>query len=321
VGELGPDGALEAVCHRCRFRYRFVAGRVTRSSSKRVTLQRKTNKQPGRYERRHEIRLERWDGGLELVRFTTPGPDEVVDLPRGDEALVVSTMRGGEVEEVVELVDVTTRERFALQDPGGTAAQRADQAAGTVWVVVWLLAWWLTGLGVWSSLLLGLGAAVVVMVAGRTVMAPRVALDAPARAEIAEQQGLLQRKRGLEDKLARLDGEAAERERLRARLTGLREKMAAVGRELYGARMDTVDRALKLLARQQALDDRLRAEYRRAITVLEIEHETARATDALASDVLTTTLAKLDELRAVEAENAALRDELQANDEVTRLSV
>ncbi len=319
LGELGDDGALVAVCPQCRFQYRAVMGEVRRWSSKRVTLERKTKSQAGRYERRNELRLERPDGELELIRFTTPGPDEAVELPRRDRALAVCTMRGEAIEEVVTVLNLTTRERFDIQQPGGKAATQADQAAAGVAVLVWLLAWWLTGLGFWGALLLGVAAAVLVILAGRTVMAPRVTLDEPAQAQISAQQDLLRRKRKLKNKLTALDQEAENRGRLTERLTALREKMAAVGRDVYGSRMDAVDRALGLLERQRALDERLRAEYRRAITILEIEHETARTTDALDGDVLGSTLAKLDELRAVEAENAAVRDALQANDEVSRL--
>ena len=323
VGELAGDGVLEAVCPQCRFKYRFVAGRVTRWSTKRVTLRRETSKQPATYERHYELRLERLGGGLELVRFKTPGPDEQLDIPRGDEAVAVSTMRGAQLEEVVAVVDVTTGERFDLEEPGGRAASRAEEVAGGTGLVLFVLAWWLGGLGFWGALLVGVGATAAIKLAGRTIMAPRVALNEPQRAELAEHQRLLQRKRALEDKLAGLDAESKRRAGLVQRLTALGEKMASVGRDVYGTRMDAVDRALGLLARQEALDKRLRGEYQRAVTILEIEHEAARTTDALGSDgqgdVLQQTLAKLDELHAVEAENAAVGDQLAANDEVSRL--
>lgn len=319
IGEISARGRLTAVCPQCRYTFGVVAGRLKSRSSRQVTVRRQTRKQTGIYRRSYELRIETPGGDLEVLAFAIDGKEDTVGVRRGDDVAMVSSMRGRAVEEYVRLIDYTTATSYALAAPGDSARSTALSVASVVAAAVVLVTWFgvdasfgasaVTGLGALTALYFGLGA----------VMAPRAKLGAVEHQQLGQAQDLLARKRELGAKMAQHQAERAEKTKTMQQLRGLRDKMESVGEGLYASRIVQVDRALAVLDKQRGLEDRLVAEYERAIKIIEIEYETGQAANALPSELLESTLGKLDELESVERENRELQLQLEANEEVARV--
>ncbi|MEZ4267482.1 MAG: hypothetical protein R3F39_13975 [Myxococcota bacterium] len=318
IGEISREGRLTAVCPTCRYTFGVVAGRLKSRSSRQVTVRRQTRKQSGIYKRSYELRVETPGGDLEILAFVIDGKEDTIAVRRGDDVAMVASMRGGAVEEYVRLIDFTTATSFRLARPGDSARSAALGFAVAAAVVVFLIAWFGVDASFGGSAMSGLGAMAALYFGLGTVLAPRAKLDPGDHEKLGQAQDLLGRKRELAAKMAQHQADHADKTKTMQRLRALREKMASVGEELYGSRMVQVDRALAVLDKQRGLENRLVAEYERAIKIIEIEYETGQAANALPSELLESTLGKLDELESVERENRELQLQLEANEEVTR---
>jgi hypothetical protein len=319
IGEISPEGRLTAVCPQCRYCFGVVAGRLKSRSSRQVTLRRQTRKQTGIYQRTYELRVQTPGGDLEVIAFAIDGKEDTIPVRRGDDIAMVASLRDGRIEEYVRLIDYTTATSYRLATPGDSARSTAMGVAAVAAVALFAFAWCGADASFGTSAVAGLGALAALYFGLGAVMAPRAKLDAGEHAKLGQAQDLLARKRELVAKAARHRTERAEKTKTMERLRALRAKMASVGEELYGSRMAQVDRALAVLDKQRALEDRLVAEYERTIKIIEIEYETGQAANALPSDLLETTLGKLDELESVEHENRELQLQLEANEEVARV--
>lgn len=106
---------------------------------------------------------------------------------------------------------------------------------------------------------------------------------------------------------------------VRRRLADLRSRMCDIGLSAYSSRIATIDRGLATLDRQIAVITRLRDGYDRSIRMIDIELDAGYAADELSEDVGASVADAMFELRALEASQADLERQLEANIEVERL--
>ena len=103
------------------------------------------------------------------------------------------------------------------------------------------------------------------------------------------------------------------RRALRQRLESLRDRMVALRLDGYADRIVAIERALATLMEQLELDVRLADEYERAIQIMDIEHESSLAAEAIPSDSASIVAARLLELRDIEELRADTTRRLAAN--------
>ncbi len=94
--------------------------------------------------------------------------------------------------------------------------------------------------------------------------------------------------------------------------------MESVGADVYPQRLKIVNKGIQLIQCLVANEERLMAEYDRAITMLEIDYETATTVDLLEDN--NAFLSKFEEIKAMETLNDELITQLQANQEVAQMS-
>jgi len=194
---------------------------------------------------------------------------------------------------------------------------------GTVSVMMFFYVLFL-GYGFWITTSLG---AIALFVATRLLDAaqlttPELQPHIREEARLLEERKLALQKFYLEERIEALRQEGLENRALVKRLQALKNKMQSVNSAFYASRMSRVDRAVQLLQQRTQHDRHLIEQYTQTISMIEIELETAYLADQLpeAHDFSQALLGKLAELRALEDRNRHLQFELEANEEVRRLS-
>jgi len=306
LAEVPDRSVVQTVCATCRFKFQVING----------PLANKSGRQVGSHQRDYELRLEIGDRQLEIVRFRI-ARDHLPARP-GDEIVVVHTMRGKQLEELLYVRNLTTGDIIRVGSPGDRAERSANAlgflvAAVSIGVAMTIEQYRLVALG---------GAAVISYVAWLWIdrrLEPKHQLSPEFAESRQATQGLLERKQACDaGRLAAVQS-LAENEAHRERLIALRRKMSDVDIDLFKPRLDAIDRGLMTLDRQRAVDIALRDGYERAVKILDIELEAGAAAEQLGGDVAPLLLSKLDELRALEEQQADLKRELQANAEVEKL--
>ncbi len=313
IGELPERGELVALCSSCRFKFQLVRGRVLERSSK---------QQPGRKSnpmRHYVIRLELPHRLNEVTEFDQIGTDDSVHARRGDDVAVVYSLRGTQREELLAIHNLTTGESHAIGTPGEKSSSTAATLGFLAGAVFGALTF-ATGLSFMIALLLGTAMSLSTAFVLRRRLAPVHELEPDAQAILERKHSWLTEKLRLEEARARVAADIADRERLRNRLVDLQRKMLEVGLDAYKPRLASIDVALAALDSQMTLDRHLCDGYDRNIKMIEIEQESTSTADQVFSDDLTPLVVeKLEELKALEAKQADLARELEANVEIEQL--
>lgn len=110
-----------------------------------------------------------------------------------------------------------------------------------------------------------------------------------------------------------------DKQDLRRRLMSLRTKMEDVALPQYRPRIASIDMALVTIDKQIAMGTRLRDGYDKSITMIEIELESGVAADQMHEDISAAIFEAMRELKALEASQAELALQLEANVEVEQL--
>lgn len=111
----------------------------------------------------------------------------------------------------------------------------------------------------------------------------------------------------------------SDKQDLRRRLMSLRAKMEEVALPAYRPRIASIDMALDTIDKQMAIHARLRDGYDKSIAMIDIELESGVAAEQMPEDISATILASVRELQALEASQAELARQLEANVEVEQL--
>ncbi|HEX8394477.1 MAG TPA: hypothetical protein VF665_19175 [Longimicrobium sp.] len=316
LGELATAGNQTLFCAKCQFKYHVAAGTVVSSDSRQITHRPQGHQHRGRYEREYEFRLAQPEG-LRVITLRRPQREEQLSAKPNDVVAVVSAMRGNTVENPVAFINQTTRTVSEVGRPGQTTLV-GSLIIGAMAGILTLFA--LSGLGVPGAIPMAVGLLVFALVAFgvQEKLKPRHKVTPSQQAAFSRTATLLQQKAGLEQRILEITNDRREKLAIRDQLAGLRAKMQDVGSELYQTRIDRIDGALPLLEEQAALNDKLLHSYSRTLKMVEIEIESNHAADALPETLSLDAIARRDEIAAIEARTADLRQLLSANEEVER---
>jgi len=318
VADVTSLGRSEGVCPKCLYKYGAITGRVAQSYSKQIASPaRGSNATKIRFA--CELRIERPDGGMHIVDFETPGGEGQVNVREGDSATVVYTMRGDAFEEVVAVVNNTTQSSFDVARPDGKVKTRAAGTAAAMAAVGFFVSAILFSPEPGWSFLAAAVAGIVsyFVVEGRSSL--RVKRGSSAVELAGRHAGFLEKKQELlalrDDQL----GSNRRNARLRTRLVSLIEKMQSVGDELYASRIKQAQAAIDIVDQLISLDEASLGQYAKTITMLEIEQESLAVTQSMTDEAAGMIAERMATLDGVLAQNADLRLQLEANEEVQRL--
>jgi len=311
IGELPKSGTLLVLCADCHFKYEVLRGRLIERTSVRVGG---PNNDPIR---RYVFRLDVPNRDAASVKFARQGPEEVLQARPGDDVVIVHTMRGSRREEVLAAHNLTTGESFAINAPG----RRSKTTADTWGVAVGILlgGGMLLIVPLFPAALFGLFAAIGTSYVLAQRLRPVHDVQPDEQVFLERKQSWLSEKLRLQEARARIDGDIADRQRARQCLVDLQHKMLEVGLDAYKPRLHSIDVALAVLDKQTALDLSLRDGYDRSIKMIEIEQDASAAEDIFPDDLTPIVLEKLDELKALEEQQAELARELETNVEIEQL--
>lgn len=319
LGPVGDDGTLETVCAGCRYRYRIWQGRLHSRSSQQITLREPTVELRGAYRRSYEFRLAMPDGDIAVVAFDIPGRDDVIPFREGDTLAAAWSLRGGQLEELLYVMNRTSGRTFHVSAPGESARNRAVAIGALVFFSVFALTCTASDenvpLAFLMAVALGVGSGLAVGRRGQ----PTHELPPDTRAAIAASQSLLSRREELVRERAEVERDCRLKEDAITRLRALAAKMEAADPSLYAERLEVLRRGISAIERQLELERQLVDAHSRLIATLEIEAESASASLALDAATGEAIERKLEALRALREASAELERELRANDEVERM--
>lgn len=286
-----------AICRKCKYKYALVPTEICSFSS---TVQVSPNSEYLSH-RSYKLRVIQADGTLESVEFSTLGRLEKITALAGDQVLLLYSMRGRELEDLVWIENSTTKKsHLLLIKPGTTGIATGFATAVLTLVGSSILAGFLqipTNQLFWATTIpssIGMGAYVT----------KRSSIKVRDRAELerlSSEQQLLAQKHELEQKIASLTTELQINQRLVQRLKALAQKMIAIGEEMYINQAETVSKAVTVLEKQLELTLNLINGYLQLAEIIEIEYETFQLTKQLPEDVITKMLNQLEELKVIES--------------------
>lgn len=297
AGECNED-ILECICTICKYKYALTYSEVLNFASSVEPLQSRGG-QPIKYNRVYQLRALTLNKATKAFQFSTSGQDEKLQALPGDELLLLHTMRGDRVDDLVFVVNCTTGKSCQLLSPSSRAKYAGVKAAAFTLVGGGGLAIFL-GAPLLVTVIPSVG--VGIYVTRRLVPKER---DKQTAARLEVEQKLLQRKFGLQQPIEALRQEKATNQRLVKRFEVLQEKMLRVG-DLYNERAERVKSAIMILEKQQELTETLIAGYTKLVEMIDIEYETSRLAEQLPEDVDSRILSKLDELKAIEQQKEKL---------------
>ena len=95
--------------------------------------------------------------------------------------------------------------------------------------------------------------------------------------------------------------------------------MSKVDADLYASRIETLKRGGALLRQQIEGLAKLITEYGKVLEIIDIEYESGNVAADFASQPDSVVFQRMEELKQVEEKTAAIRNQLEANEEVKRL--
>lgn len=325
VGFLNKRGTLQATCATCRYELKAVCGILTARSSNQITLRRQTSQHSGIYQRRYELRVTRPDQHLETFEFLQAGKEDMLPIRTGDQVLMLMLIRGDHDQKVILITNCTTGREYPvhrLMKPLHLILTLPRMIGTGVGIAIYLILLApfpnSSNTGKLLALILAGTSGIVATAYAKQYLQPQESVTPEQRQRILEQELLLQ-KEALEQRVQQLQLDHQAHQDLIEQMQALQTRMLEVGRSLYESRIATVERAIQLLTQQCDQDQRLLVAYRETIQILEIEYETSKVAAHLPDAAQNPLLERMEELKAIEAQNQDLRLQIEANEEVRRL--
>lgn len=323
LGQINVDGQLQIDCPTCRRSYGILYGKVSGRSSRWEAVLYLTAKLPSLYKRCYELRITTPGRDLKVLKFSTLGRGDRIPVRLGDRISLLYAMRGSMMQKLISVSNHTAGKTYRLPRPIPSTGT-VFRALGTLSVALFFCVL-LSGYGFWLTTTLG---AIAFLVATRVMdnaelTTPELQPHDRQEARLIEERKLLGQKLLLEERVEVLRQEGLENQSLIQQLRSLQEKMRRFNPQLYAVRIQRIDRAIVLLQQRTQHDRYLIEQYDQTSRMIEIELETAYLADQLpdAHDFTGAILSKISELRAIEERNRQFRQELEANEEVRRLSL
>lgn len=321
LDRVHPDGVCQVSCSSCRQRFGVVYGKLSGWFSNREAMLYLTPRLPSFYKRHYDLRVTTPGRNLKRLRFSMPGHEDRVPVRPGDRISIVYKMRGTGMEKLVAIYNHTLGKNYYLPSP----VPSSDYLLTTRGALSAVLICWAVLNGLGGFLTYGLGAIALLVYARLVDVAelttPPLRPTHSGEVRLAQERDLLDQKFLIERRIETLRQERSAHQDLIQRLQSLRGKMMALNPAFYATRVASIESAVRLLKQRIHQDQRLVDEYTQTTQMIEIELESAYLADQLPlEDFTETILSKLDELMAIEERNRNLGLQLEANDEVRRLS-
>lgn len=325
IGFLNKRGVLQAACATCRYELKAICGILTARSSNQITLRRQTNQHSGLYQRRYELRVTRPDEHLETFEFLQAGKEDLLPIRTGDQVLILMLIRSDQDQKVTSITNCTTGREYPvhrLVKPLHLILTFPRMIGTVVGIAIYLILLApfpnSSNTGKFLALILAGASGIVATAYAKQYLQPQESVTPEQRQRILEQELLLQ-KDALEQRVQQLQLDHQAHQDLIEQMQVLQSRMLEVGRSLYTTRIATVQRAIQLLNEQFHQDQRLLAAYSQTIQILEIEYEISKVAAHLPDAAQNPLLERMEELKAIEAQNQNLRLQIEANEEVRRL--
>ena len=320
LGRFEADGRFQGVCSTCRIDLAGFWGRLSHWHSEGEPLFYLTPNLPKLFRRRYEFRITTPGREVQLLKFTTPGLVDQVPVQAGNRVSVLYASRGGRMERLLGIDNHSLGKRFRPLTPipsvphlwrmkgGMSAAIGVGALLGGI------------DLGVISA-----GAIAMALMArfshGAELSVPALRGDRPDEARLLQELKLVQHKGEMGDRITLLRQEIQEHKALIKQLQALRAKMLAYNATLYAGRVSRLESAIRLIQQRLEHNHQLIQEYHQTLEMLDIELEAATLADRLpdADGFTHHLLQRVEELRAIEAQNQAAWQQIQAMPEVQRL--
>lgn len=323
LGQINADGQLHIDCPACRRSYGVVYGKVSGRASRWEAILYLTAKLPSVYKRRYELRITTPGRDLKVLKFSTLGRGDRVPVRLGDRISLLYAMRGSMMKKLISVSNHTVGKTYSMPRPIPTTGT-TFRALATLSVALFFCVL-ISGYGFWLTTTLG---AIAFLVATRVMdtaelTTPQLQPHDRQEARLIEERNLLGQKLLIQERVEALRQEGQENQSLIKQLRSLQEKMRRFDSHIYAARIQRIDRAIVLLHQRTQHDRDLVTQYEQTSHMIEIELETAYLADQLpdAHDFTGAILSRIAELKSIEERNREFRQEIEANEEVRRLSL
>lgn len=306
MGVVPASGEFEGSCDQCGQTFKILFGTVRRSNSRQEKIE-----GTQQWRRLTEIWLDREDGREEIIRFYTPGKDVRVSMRKGYDVTYAVRMPGYEP---VYINNRTHNEPFWFMKPVPPPAKQAPGPILGLLVALFGFMGLVGSAGDGGTVAMGFGFIVV----GVAVMAfswPRQKKEEPKRDPTQEILAEVQR---VDARIAELKHDTDRLRRARRKLVELASEMRDVGVEMYGARIEKMERGVKAIDQQLEDNDALFREYEKTRKMLGIEVKTIQTEGAVAAAMELIGKRKA-EMKQLEQRSAEHRLQLEAIDEVERI--
>lgn len=303
---FGENGDFsESLCRSCQYKYTLQQTEIGNFISTVETKSSNTFTENTSYSCVYNLRLQQPNGTLKSLTFSTPGQAEKISGLAGDTILLLYTMRGKVLEDLVWLENLTTGKSHLLFHPGAKARLLGVNTAFLTLVANGLLAGLLhipVNQFFWAAAIPG-SIGVGVYVTKRSSI--KVSDHAELR-QLSSEQQLLAQKHELEQKITGFAQELNENQSIIQRLTRLQSKMISVGENLYASELVTVAKGINVIQKQLGLLQNLSDGYSQLIKVIEIEFETSGLVEQLPGDINEKIFKRLEELKTIQIKKEEL---------------
>lgn len=299
------EDVLVSICTGCRYKYALQQREVESFISNVEAKPSATSTKTVSYRRVYNLRLQQTNGTFKSLTFSTPGQSEKTSGSTGDTILLLYTMRGKELEDLVWIENLTTQKSHLLLNPKAKTRSTGFATAALFLVGSSLLAGFLqisTNQLFWATATtssIGVG----VYVSKRSSLKVR---DCVELGRLLEQQKMLAQKHELEQKTTSLIQELQVNRKLIQRLTKLQSKMISLGEDVYSTQIVTVTKGINILEEQLNLLQNLIDGYSQLIKVIDIKFETSHLVEQLPEDITEEILGRLEELKVIHAKKEEL---------------
>lgn len=322
LGRIHPNGNSQVDCSTCGKTFGVIYGKVSGWQSQGETVFYLSPKLPRLHKRRYEFRITTPGRSLKVLKFSLPYREDRIPVHPGDRISVLYSTWNQGLKKLIAVNNHTRGQRYPLTSPipswGYWLATRGIVAAITLFAA---LSGSGSGLAPWMGAIVFLTYAKLVHVA--ELSTPELDQRNPVEARLMDERQLLLQKQSLSQRSEELSQEIRNHEELIQRLRSLRKKMLAFNSTLYETRVGRLESAIRLMQQRIQQNRLLTDQYAQTAQMIEIELETTYLTDQLpeVEDFSHTIWQRLQELRAIEDHNRHLQFQLEANDEVRRLSL
>lgn len=296
---------IEGICTKCKYKYALFSTEVVAfTSSVEAWHDNKYRKQP-KYKRIYQLRLSKLDNTIKTIEFSTSGQTERISALPKDELLLLYTMRGKALDDLIWIQNYTTGRSHFLLKPG---AKACSVGAGVGVLTLVASAVVAIGLHIPTNQLF-FATTIPSAVGVGAYVTKRKSIKVSDHTELirlSSEQQLLEQKFGLEQRNIDLSSELESNRRLIERLKSLRRKMLNAESQMYANRIETVSKGINILDKQINLTENLVAGYRQIVEILTIEYKTSRLSEQLPEDISANILHRLDELKLIEVKKEEL---------------